>query len=454
MEQRLFILGIRIGIEMKTLILGAGLSGISTAYFLQQQENVEEIVLLEKESRPGGLCRSVQKNGYIYDIGPHILFSKDKEILDLMTGLLDEKNDLKRSNQILFKGCKIQYPFENDLSKLPKEERDYCISGFNHNPYEGYLSENMLQFFLTTFGEGITNTYLRPYNEKIWKFDPSFMNTSMVERIPKPTAEEIQRSAAGETLDGYVHQLYFSYPSTGGIEAVPRAFLKQLDEAKCQVKVNSQVIKIKKKSGSFCVYTEDGAEYKADQVISAVPIQTLAESYVHMPEEMKQRAAALKYNSIAVALVKTPYDLCGDHFAFMIPDKHIIFHRISKMDFLGAAYHKNNEAAYMVEITYRKSDRVDIMDENIFRERIMQGVVEIGFARKKEDVEIVDLSKYEYAYVIYDLNHKWNMEQLRGYFAQEGLILNGRFGNFEYWNMDRVVRESYELVKNLTKQKE
>ena len=80
---------------MKTIILGAGLSGISTAYFLQEEKAFEDITLLEMENTAGGLCRSIKKNEYIYDIGPHILFSKDKEMLNLMLSVLDDgKNDL------------------------------------------------------------------------------------------------------------------------------------------------------------------------------------------------------------------------------------------------------------------------------------------------------------------------------------------------------------------------
>ena len=208
----------------RVIILGAGLSGISTAYFIQEFDWVESVTLLEKESRPGGLCRTIEKDGYLYDIGPHILFSKDKEMLELMFSVLDGKNDLKRSNQILYKQHQIQYPFENDLSKLPEEDLTYCINAFNHNPYENYEASNMIQFFLKTFGEGITNTYLRPYNEKIWKYDPAFMNTSMVDRIPKPTQEEIRRSAAGETIEGYLHQLISATPPTAGSRPCPTAF--------------------------------------------------------------------------------------------------------------------------------------------------------------------------------------------------------------------------------------
>ena len=434
---------------MKTVILGAGLSGLTTAYFLQQNKNYDNITLLEMEDRPGGLCRSIRKGDYLYDIGPHILFSKDKEMLNLMLDVLDEKNHLKRSNKILYKQRQVQYPFENDLSKLPTEDLHYCINAFNHNPYESYEATNMIQFFLKTFGEGITNTYLRPYNEKIWKYDPAFMNTSMVDRIPKPTQEEIRRSAAGETVDGYVHQLYFSYPSHGGIEAVPNGFLKRLDPRKCRIQTNSEVCKITKDGQGYSVYTTDGSCYTADQVISTIPVQALTTSYEGATDEMKAWVSDLRYNSIAIAFVKTPYDLCGDNFAFMIPDKNVIFHRVSKMDFLGGAYHRGEEATYMIEVTYRENDKVDTLKEEEFRHQIMQGMVDIGFAKEIEDVTIVDISKYQYAYVIYDLNHTENMRKIREFYHKEGIVLNGRFGNFEYWNMDRILRESFELSKRI-----
>lgn len=427
------------------IILGGGLSGISTAYFLQHMEWVRSITIIEKESKIGGLCRTIQKGKYCYDIGPHILFSKDKEMLALMLEVLEKRNDLKRSNQICYKRRHIQYPFENDLSKLPPEELQYCIQSFNHNPYENYTAKNMIQFFLKTFGEGITNTYLRPYNEKIWKYDPAFMNTSMVERIPKPTQEEIRRSAAGETLEGYLHQLYFHYPAQGGIESVVRGLEKRLDKEKCHIKTENTVIKIEKNRTGYSIKTKEGLCYTGDILISTIPVQELTFAYPKANETIQKQVLDLKYNSIAIAFVKTPYDLCGNHFAFMVPDKNIIFHRISKMDFLGESYHFGNEAAYMVEVTYRKNDYIASMDDKELSSQIQKGLCEIGFAKSPADVEQIDLTRYEYAYVIYDLNHTKNMSVIRDFYKNEGIILNGRFGNFEYWNMDKILRESLDL---------
>lgn len=433
---------------METLILGAGLAGISTAYFLQQQ-GCDRVTLLEKEDRPGGLCRTIRKGGYSYDIGPHILFSKDKEMLELALSVLEEKNDLRRSNQILHKGRWVQYPFENDLSKLPKEDLEYCIAAFNNNPYENYEATNMLQFFLKTFGEGITNCYLRPYNEKIWKYDPVFMNTAMVERIPKPTKEEIRRSAAGETVDGYVHQLYFSYPTRGGIEAVPKGFLKKLRPDKCRVLTGRKVTKVEKTGNGFTVHTENGERYVAERLISTIPVQELSKAYAPAAEKIKEQVAALRYNSIVVAFMRVPYDKCGDNFAFMSADKDVIFHRISKMDFLGAEYRHGQEATYVVEITYREGDGVSRLGEELLVGKIRAGMVAIGFAEKEKDVELIDIGKYEYAYVIYDLAHGKNMRAIRNFYEREGIVLNGRFGNFEYWNMDKILRESLELSRKL-----
>jgi len=423
---------------MRQVILGGGLSAISSAYFLQERDDIDEILILEKEDAPGGLCRSIKKDGYTYDIGPHILFSKDKEMLSLMLEMLDEKNDLRRSNQIIYKGRYVQYPFENDLSKLPKEDLDYCVTNFLHNPYENYRADNMLQFFLKTFGEGITNTYLRPYNEKIWKYDPSFMDTQMVDRIPKPTHEEIMRSASGETVDGYVHQLYFSYPSEGGIEAVVQGFIKKLNK-KCRIKCDQAITSLKK-NGSRYEIVSNGELIEADRVMSTIPIQELSEIYA-VPKEIQEHIENLRYNSIIIAFVKTKKDLSGDNFAFMNPEKDIIFHRISKMDFLGEKY-QSGSAAYMVEVTYRRGDYTDSLSDEVLKEKIADGILRIGFAENKEDIEFVNITRHQYAYVIYDLNHKDNMEHIRKYFKEQGIVLNGRFGNFEYWNMDRVIRES------------
>ena len=435
---------------MNYTILGGGLSAISLAYYLQENKNIDEIHILEKDDVLGGICRTYVKDGIEYDVGPHIIFSKDKEILDFMNNLLGENNEKhRRSNRILHKKRFVQYPFENDLSKLPKEDIDYCVNGFLHNPYENYDAKNMLQFFLKTFGEGITNTYLRPYNEKIWKFDPSFMDTQMVERIPKPPKEDILRSANGETIDGYLHQLYFTYPKQGGTEALIKAFISKLGD-KVKIHTDNKVLKVKKQDEKFVVTTSE-KEYLCDKVVSTMPANEFCHIYedANKPQEILNIADNLRYNSIAICIVNVNKDYAGDNYAFMVADKNVKFHRISKLDFMGEHYHIDGTATYMAEITYRKNDLNDKASDEELTQKVIEGLETIGFIESKDDVNFTDLKRFEYAYVIYDLKHRQNMDAIKEYFVSQGIYLNGRFGSFEYLNMDAIIRQSEKLAKNI-----
>jgi len=310
---------------------------------------------------------------------------------------------------------------------------------------------NTLKFFLKTFGEGITNTYLRPYNEKIWKFDPSFMDTQMVERIPKPPKEDIIRSAKGETIDGYLHQLYFTYPKHGGTEALIKAFIEKLCP-KVKIHTNAKVLGVEKISAGYRVDTSSGV-FDSDKVVSTIPANEFCHIYkdTYKPQEILETADNLRYNSIAICIINVKKDYAGDNYAFMVADKNVKFHRISKLDFMGRGYHIDDTTTYMAEITYRKNDLNDKASDAELIEKVIDGLKIIGFIDSKEDVNFTDLKRFEYAYVIYDLKHRKNMDGIKAYFEKQGIFLNGRFGSFEYLNMDAIIQQSRELSERIQK---
>ena len=423
---------------MKIAILGGGLAGISLAYFLQEKDSVAEISIFEKEENLGGLCRSFSHQGIPVDIGPHIFFSKNQNILSFMLSVMGHnKRQLRRSNRIIHKGRFVQYPFENDLSKLPPEDIERCLHGFLNNPYRSYPANNMLQFFFITFGEGITNLYLRPYNEKIWKFDPAFMDTQMVERIPRPPDEDIIRSANGETIDGYLHQLYFYYPMRGGTESFIQAFAGLL-HGKVNIHLGEKVLT----AGDGIIKTAKG-HYTADTIVSCIPPQEIAD------DDIRPTIDCLKYNGIIIAVATLNVDRAGDNFAFMVADNDVIFHRISKIDFLGGNYHQEGTATFLMEYTYRKGDRIASLSDDSLQLAFMEGLRKIGFMETEKEITAFTIKRFPYAYVIYDIHHKETMGTIRKYFAQKGIQLNGRFGNFEYWNMDKVIIESKKVAERL-----
>ena len=436
---------------MKIGILGGGLCGVALAYFLQNNDRVESIEILEKESEPGGLCRSFQSNGICYDIGPHVIFSRDDEILDVMTGLLGEnKKKLRRVNKIYHKGSFIKYPFENELSALPDADRDYCLNTFLNNPYEKEPADNLLTYFLKTFGEGITGIYLKPYNEKIWKFDPARMDTQMAGRIPKPPPEDIIKSAAGIPTEGNLPQLYFYYPRQGGINALIKSFIDRFNR-KVRIFTGSNVAALKKTGDQWRIETEHHAVRNYDVVISTIPVPLLAGLYQEdMPDEVRTSVNGLKYNSLIITVINVRKDNLGDNFAVMVPDENIVFHRLSKLNFLGDNYCKDDKSTTLLaEITFSKNSAMDQMNVSEAEEKIIAGLEAARFIDTRDHINFLKTRRFEYAYVICDLDHQRNMKVVKNYFSGQGVRLCGRFGEFEYLNMDAVIRRAKNLSEEI-----
>jgi protoporphyrinogen oxidase len=427
---------------MKVGILGGGIAGLSFAYFLDNKS-----FILEKEEEIGGLCRSFEFKDIKYDIGPHIIFSKNKEILDLHTSFI-ETNVIKRNNSIFYKNRFIKYPFENDLGSLPEEDKEYCLKEFLNNPYKNYESNNMLQFFLKTFGEGITRSYLQPYNEKIWKFDSCCLDTQMVGRIPKPPDEDVIKSAQGIPTEGYTHQLYFHYPKEGGFQTLVNAYSDRIKE-KSSIFRDVNIESIEKIKGKWVVKSNKG-EFKSDLLVNCMPVHELFK-YLEAPKSIEDALNNMLYNSIHIVLIRSEKDNLGDQFAVNVPDKDIIFHRISKLDMLGKNYEsKDGGSTILAEITYRPNSYLSTLSKEQIKTSVIKGLNDCGFV-EPSDITDIKVESHKYAYVIYDLMHRENTDKVLKYLRSIGIQSNGRFAEFEYMNSDKVAENSMKLAGDLNK---
>ena len=121
-------------------ILGAGPAGLTLAQFLR-----EPCEVLEAENHPGGHAASFVVDGFTFDYGPHIMFSKHKDILKFMIETLEGNvQECRRNNKISFKGRLTKYPFENGLIGLPLEEDGRVAPHFTPTP--GLTAENIAAF--------------------------------------------------------------------------------------------------------------------------------------------------------------------------------------------------------------------------------------------------------------------------------------------------------------------
>ena len=295
----------------------------------------------------------------------------------------------------------------------------------------------MLQFFLKTFGDGITRTYLQPYNEKIWKFDPSFMDTQMVERILPPKQDVIDSTR--KSTDGYTPTL-LSLPQNGGFQTLINEYADRA-KAKGQSLVSSARVQKVKNSGIWEI--DFKRRDNCQNIINTMPIHEITKVLETCRVQAYSRSAS--FNSIYIVMVHVKADTLGDNFAVYVPNKDVTFHRLSKLGFLGDAYVPDDGGSMlMAEITFRPESSLENVGGSL-KTSVVPDLVSQGFV---EDNDVIDVVvRYEkYAYVIYDQITKK---------CREGFRISqitryppcGRSAEFEYLNSDGVVANSLELAR-------
>jgi len=435
---------------VKTAILGGGLSGLTLARLLQ--ENGRDVVVLEAEREYGGLCRSKTDRGFTFDTGgSHIIFTRDTAVLAFMRRMIagnEQRNN--RNTKIFYKQQFVKYPFENGLFDLPPEDRFFCINGFIKNLIAVEKGEipapaNFREWICYTFGNGIAECYMVPYNEKIWKYPTDHMSLHWVDgRIPRPPVEDIIRSAIGIGTEGYTHQSVFSYPLDGGIEALVRAIAQPIEKF---TRTGFVVTSIKK-SGKQWQISNGTENILADQCICTMPVQHLLSCLEGVPCEVKNAAGALKYNAIACVNIGIKGPVPAISWLY-VPDPAI--GRTNRISF-PSGYSPHNApdgcSAILAEITHQPGDEVAGMtDAELIREVVdmLQGMQIL----QKEQVVYSSVERQPFAYVVYDLEYQKNIAIVREYCSEIGIPLVGRFAQFEYLNMDGCIRSVMDFVASI-----
>ncbi len=437
---------------MTTVIIGGGLTGVTLARLLSQQG--EDVVVLERENTYGGLCRSHTKNGFTFDDGgSHIIFSRDAEVQSFMRDVLqDNKAERNRNTKIFFKGAYVKYPFENGLAELSPEDRFYCINEYIKTLIsleKGELQPpaNFREWINYTFGKGIADLYMIPYNEKIWNYPSDNMSLHWVDgRIPRPPVEDIIKSAIGIETEGYTHQSVFTYPVTGGIEALVRAIAAPIqDKIRCGFSVSS----IEKTKDGFSI-SNGTKTILADRCISTIPPQELLSCLSDVPHEIREAVDALHYNSLFSVCLGVSHPVNDYSWLYVPQDELGMFNRVSFPSNYSDVVAPAGQSSVLAEITFNEGDDVSRMTDDAIISHTVAGLVKMNILTCQEDVVYAAVRRQDYAYVVYDLAYQKNISVVLSYLRERGIEPLGRFGEFEYLNMDGCIRRvlDYLNLKN------
>lgn len=428
---------------MKYGIIGAGPSGLIMAKFLNAP-----CLVLEQQTTPGGHTGSFSENGYTFDFGPHIMFSKNKKILDFMIHTLGKNiHQCRRNNKIYYKKRFIKYPFENDLHSLPAEDTHACLMTYVYNRYKTLYKrpKNLKQWFLKNFGKGICERYLFPYNEKIWKIPVQDLSMLWADRIPNPPPEDIVKSAIGIETEGYLHQLFYHYPLRGGYQALCDAWARDVP-----VQYGFQVKNITKtKDGTFRL-SDGNQSYSFDRIISTMPIHELIRVIdFPIPAAVIRAVRKLRVNSMYVVCLGIKGNDKNAYTAVYFPEDDFLVHRIGFPKTFSPYNAPDGHYSIQAEITCRKHSSLWKYNDRQILGLVKKGLIERGIISKQSCV-YEKVIRSDYAYVVYDTNYEKNVHLVRQWFPTHGIHLVGRFSYFEYVNVDGAIERALKTVASLT----
>ncbi|EJL7901007.1 NAD(P)-binding protein [Campylobacter coli] len=405
-------------------IIGAGISGMSIARLLKDDFEVE---VLEKFNNVGGIARTKDVGGKPYHInGGHCFNSKFDDVLDFVFNTVldkDKWNYLPRKAEILFKNNWVTYPIEFSIKEIDSFDTSLAFQitkeMFNASYEKG---KNLEEWFINHFGLTLAKEYFIPYNTKIWGIAPKNMDNVWIEdekqmKLPVPTKESFYKSLVGKITDKMSHAAFY-YPKTNN----QNTFIEAIGEG-VDILTNYDVKDITKENNQWIV----NGEKKYDILINTSPLDLIPQILKNIPIKALSCFNKLKYNKVTNIFWETDGSL--DITWGYIPDPSIGFHRISNTGSIVQPKGNFCTTEAIGEIPY---------------DRLVEEGQKIPFLKKPLDYNVT-----EHAYVFFDLNYTQAKTGAISYLDSLGIYSHGRFGEWEYYNMDVCIKRSIDLAKNI-----
>ena len=406
-------------------IIGAGISGLSTAHLLKDRYNV---VVFEKEATPGGLIRCRRVDGSLYHLcGGHVFNSKRQDVLDwFWSKFMREEEFVKADrNSVVFMadGKHIPYPVENHIYLFDNETQKAFIEDLlTIARNEGYEPTNFEEFLKHRFGETLYRLYFKPYNEKVWRRSLTNVPLSWLEgKLPMPTVQEMIFNNINQVKEkSFVHSTFW-YEKMNGSQYIADKLAQDID-----VRYNAGIESVERVSDGWSINGE-----MFDAVVFCGNIKQLPSLLKGV--DISQFAAdidSLEYHgttSVFCEIEANPYSW------IYLPDSRYDSHRIICTGNFSPSNNAEGKMTATVEFT-----------DEISKEEIIEQLKRIPMNPK-----YLDHHYNKYTYPIQNVNTRGMVASLKGHLASEGFYFTGRFADWEYYNMDVAIGAAMDLCKGL-----
>jgi protoporphyrinogen oxidase len=434
----------------RIVIVGGGPTGLGAAWRLHERGH-QAWSLYESESNAGGLASSViDPHGFTWDLGGHVLFSHYRyfdQVMDRVLG--DAWVEHVREAWVWMRDRWIPYPFQNNIWRLPESELAACVDGLKAIQSAAYdrPPATFREWLLRSFGQGICDSFLFPYNRKVWAYDPASLNVEwMGERVATVNLERILENIALQRDDvSWGPNSTFRFPLRGGTGAIWKAVQQRLPQS--HLHFNHTVTGID--TNRRRIATDRGETIEYDALISTMPLDRLL-SVIDGPVQVSGLASRFVHSSshiVGVGLLGgVPADLrtkCWIYF----PEPDVPFYRAT----VFSNYSPNNAPPGHWSLMAEVSESPDRPADN---DRIVDDVISAfercGFIDRSAIVSRWH-RRLEHGYPTPWLGRDAVLGEVERALNAAGIFSRGRFGAWKYEvsNQDHSLMQGVEAVERI-----
>jgi len=444
----------------RIVILGGGLAGLSAASTLSKAG--QKVILFERDSRVGGLAKTISHNGFRFDLGGHRFFTKNKKIEQFVKDLMDgELVVVSRKSKIYLRNRYFDYPLKpfNSVFGIGLPTTFKILLDYTIEKLKGLLWQkeciSLKDWVVKNFGHKMFDIYFREYSEKVWGIECNRISMEWVaQRINGLSLGTAVRSAFFKFMGRDIATLAdrFLYPSLGIGQISER--LKEIIEKDNTLLTETSVQEVYHSDyrikGVIVNNPDHTYTLEGDEFISTIPLTALIQIlHPRPPEDVLLSASKLRYRDLIIVTVMLDRERVTEQTWIYIPEQRIPFSRIHEPKNWSPRMAPKDKTHIVIEYFCSEGDSIWGVGDTVLREISIKNLEGLGFIKRDEVIDSVVI-KVPKAYPLFEVGYKRYYDKVIDYLSRfRNLHIAGRGGMFRYHNMDHAIETGIEAAERI-----
>ncbi|MGD0446858.1 MAG: NAD(P)-binding protein [Edaphobacter sp.] len=409
------------------VVIGTGMGAFGAAHSLHQEGIAP--VMYDKNGYYGGHTMSFRyDSGFLFDVGPHISFTKDTRIQELLADSVGGRYETLQINlNNYWRGYWPTHPVQLHMHGLPEDVIIKVISDFvEERSAPERPIRNYEDWLYSSFGKTFAESFPMQYTRKYHTTTAANMSTDWLgPRIYRPSLEEVLRGALSASAPQVHYITHFRYPSDGGFRLYLNKFVPMGN-----IKLEHELTSIDPRTRQLTF--SNGLVTKYDSLISSVPLPDMIRMIQGVPEDVAEASRKLACSTcVLVNIGINRADISNAHMTYFY-DEDICFTRLSFPHMLSSRNAPPGTGNIQAEVYFSEKYKPFTGKAEDWIDPVIRDLKKVGMVREEDEILCRQAIFLRYANIIFDLERKDALATVHGYLDDIGIAYCGRYGDWGY----------------------